>query len=115
MSTRLRIAALLFTMAHSVLISVGVVAVLLTPQLAAKPWTTIPLAIGLGALLAAPISWILAGRFDTMLTRAAARVDAPPAGESDTHEAPPTLAQNGVTGRPAAGRPASKDRADERR
>ncbi len=67
MSTRFRIASLMFMMAHAVVMGAGIVTVLAVPKLAAQAWTLIPVVIVAGALIAAPVSWRIAGRFNAML------------------------------------------------
>lgn len=67
MSTRFRIASLMFMIAHAVVVGAGIVTVLAVPKLAARAWTLIPVTIVAGALIAAPVSWRIAGRFNAML------------------------------------------------
>lgn len=61
MRTRLAIAALVFLMAQGVLFGIGTILVLSTP-LAADAMTLLPWVVAVSALVAAPLSWVIAPR-----------------------------------------------------
>jgi len=62
MSTRFRLAALIFGMTNAVLFGAGIVVVLSFPDLLEQAITLIPIVVALSFLLAAPIAWFLAPR-----------------------------------------------------
>lgn len=62
MSTRIAIAALIFTMVNAVLFGVGVVTVLTIPALSAHAMMLVPTVVVLSFILAVPISWVIAPR-----------------------------------------------------
>jgi hypothetical protein len=76
MSTRFRIASLLFMMTHAVVMGAGIVMVLLVPKLAAQAWTMIPAVVVASGLIAAPVSWRIAGRLNAMLDAERAKAEA---------------------------------------
>ena len=61
-STRARIAILIYSMTNAVLFGVGIVTVLNVPSLAAHLWIAIPVVVVLSLLLAVPIAWFIAPR-----------------------------------------------------
>ena len=61
MRTRLAIAALVFLMPQGVLFGIGTIVVLATP-LAADAMTLLPWVVAVSALVAAPLSWVIAPR-----------------------------------------------------
>ena len=61
MSVRLQLTALVYLMVQAVLFGVAVLLVLATP-LQAYAMTAMPWAIGLSALISAPVSWFIAPR-----------------------------------------------------
>ena len=62
LSTRARIAILIYSMANAVLFGIGIVTVLSVPSLAAHAWIGIPVVVVLSLLLAVPIAWFIAPR-----------------------------------------------------
>ena len=62
LSTRARIAILIYSMTNAVLFGVGIVTVLNVPSLAAHLWIGIPVVVLLSFLLAVPIAWFIAPR-----------------------------------------------------
>ncbi len=62
LSTRARIAILIYSMTNAVLFGIGIVTVLNVPSLAAHAWIGIPVVVVLSLLLAAPIAWYIAPR-----------------------------------------------------
>ena len=62
LSTRARIAILIYSMTNAVLFGIGIVTVLNVPSLAAHLWIGIPVVVGLSLLLAVPIAWFIAPR-----------------------------------------------------
>lgn len=62
LSTRARIAILIYSMTNAVLFGVGIVIVLNVPSLAAHLWIGIPVVVGLSLSLAVPIAWFIAPR-----------------------------------------------------
>jgi hypothetical protein len=61
-STRTRIAILIYSMTNAVLFGIGIVTVLNVPSLAAHAGIGIPVVVILSLLLAAPIAWFIAPR-----------------------------------------------------
>jgi hypothetical protein len=59
-STRTRIAILIYSMTNAVLFGIGIVTVLNVPSLAAHAGIGIPVVVVLSLLLAAPIAWFIA-------------------------------------------------------
>jgi len=59
-ATRARIAALIYTMANSVIFGAGLVAVMTVPALAADAAIWIPLVVAASFILAAPAAWFIA-------------------------------------------------------
>ena len=62
LSTRARIAILIYSMTNAVLFGIGIVTVLNVPSLAGHLWIGIPVVVALSLLLAAPIAWFIAPR-----------------------------------------------------
>ena len=62
LSTRARIAILIYSMTNAVLFGIGIVTVLNVPSLAAHAGIGIPVVVVLSLLLAAPIAWFIAPR-----------------------------------------------------
>jgi hypothetical protein len=62
LSTRARIAILIYSMTNAVLFGIGIVTVLNVPSLAGHLWIGIPVVVALSLLLAAPIAWLIAPR-----------------------------------------------------
>ena len=62
LSTRARIAILIYSMTNAVLFGIGVVTVLNVPSLAAHARIGIPVVVVLSLLLAVPIAWFIAPR-----------------------------------------------------
>ena len=62
LSTRARIAILIYSMTNAVLFGIGIVAVLNVPSLSAHLWIGIPVVVVLSLLLAVPIAWFIAPR-----------------------------------------------------
>jgi len=62
LSTRARIAILIYSMTNAVLFGIGIVTVLNVPSFAAHLWIGIPVVVALSLLLAAPIAWFIAPR-----------------------------------------------------
>jgi hypothetical protein len=61
-STRTRIAILIYSMTNAVLFGIGIVTVLNVPSLAARAWIGIPAVVLLSLVLAVPIAWWIAPR-----------------------------------------------------
>ena len=61
-STRGRIAILIYSMTNALLFGIGIIIVLNVPSLAAHAWIGIPVVVVLSLLLAAPIAWWIALR-----------------------------------------------------
>lgn len=62
MSTRFRIASLIFGMINAVLFGAGAILVLSVPDLSAQAMTLLPVVVALSFLIAAPAAWFLAPR-----------------------------------------------------
>ena len=62
LSTRARIAILIYSMTNAVLFGIGIVTVLNVPSLTTHLWIGIPFVVGLSLLLAVPIAWFIAPR-----------------------------------------------------
>ena len=62
LSTRARIAILIYSMTNAVLFGIGIVTVLNVPSLAALAWISIPVVVVVSLLLAVPIAWFIAPR-----------------------------------------------------
>ncbi|CAO3418427.1 hypothetical protein [Azospirillum doebereinerae] len=62
MSTRFRLAALIFGMTNAVLFGAGLLLVVTVPDLMEQAITLIPIVVALSFLIAAPIAWFLAPR-----------------------------------------------------
>jgi len=61
-TTRTRIAILIYSMTNAVLFGIGIIIVLNVPSLAAHAWIGIPAVVVLSLILAAPIAWLIAPR-----------------------------------------------------
>jgi hypothetical protein len=61
-STRGRIAILIYSMTNAVLFGIGLVIVLNVPSLAAHAWIGIPVVVLLSLILAVPVAWWIAPR-----------------------------------------------------
>jgi hypothetical protein len=61
-TTRDRIALLIYSMVNAVLFGIGLVIVLNVPAFAAHLWIAIPAVVLIGLVLAAPIAWLIAPR-----------------------------------------------------
>lgn len=62
MSTRFRLATLIFGMTNAVLFGAGALLVLSVPSLMEQAITLLPIVVALSFLIAAPIAWFLAPR-----------------------------------------------------
>jgi len=62
MSTRFRIASLVYMMTNAVLFGIGIVAIMTIPALARNAMDWVPLAVVASFVIAAPIAWMLAPR-----------------------------------------------------
>ncbi|WP_042695092.1 hypothetical protein [Azospirillum sp. B506] len=62
MSTRLRLAILIYGMIQGVVFGIGTVLVLGVPRLSEQAMTLMPTVVILSILLAAPIAWVMAPR-----------------------------------------------------
>jgi len=87
LSTRARIAILIYSMTNAVLFGIGIITVLNVPSLTAHLWIAIPVVVVLSFLLAAPIAWIIAPRLRARYWRRREEAEA-----------------SGVAGYPARGR-----------
>ncbi len=81
-STRGRIAILIYSMTNAVLFGIGIIIVLSVPSLAAHAWIGIPVVVLLSLILAAPIAWLIAPRLRARYWRRRE--------ENATHPVPPT-------------------------
>ena len=79
LSTRARIAVLIYSMTNAVLFGIGIVLVLSVPSLAAHAWIGIPLVVVLSLVLAVPIAWWIAPRLRARWGRRRAAADQLPA------------------------------------
>ena len=61
-STRARIAILIYSMTNAVLFGIGIILVLNVPSLAAHAWIGIPVVVLLSLVLAVPVAWRIAPR-----------------------------------------------------
>ena len=61
-STRGRIAILIYSMINAVLFGIGLVIVLNVPSLAEHIWIGIPVVVVLSLVVAAPVAWLIAPR-----------------------------------------------------
>ena len=59
-STRARIAILIYSMTNAVLFGIGIILVLNVPSLAAHAWIGIPVVVLLSLVLAVPVAWRIA-------------------------------------------------------
>lgn len=62
MSTRLRLAILIYGMIQGVVFGIGTVLVLAVPSLSEQAMTLMPTVVILSVILAAPIAWFMAPR-----------------------------------------------------
>lgn len=62
MSTRFRLAALVYMMTNAVIFGAGLVTILTVPSLADAAFDYIPMIVAASFILAAPIAWMIAPR-----------------------------------------------------
>lgn len=74
-TTRLQIAALVFTMTNAVLFGAGLITVLAVPALSAHAGLGIALVVAASFIFAAPISWFIAPRLRARYWRRRAATD----------------------------------------
>jgi hypothetical protein len=74
-TTRTRIAILIYSMTNAVLFGIGIVTVLNVPSLAAHAWIGIPAVVLLSLVLAVPIAWWIAPRLRSRWQRRHAAPD----------------------------------------
>jgi hypothetical protein len=70
MSTRLRIASLIFMMINAVVFGAGLVTVLLVPALSAAAFGWIPTVVIASFAISAPLAWLIAPRLQMRYWRA---------------------------------------------
>ena len=74
-STRARIAILIYSMTNAVLFGIGIILVLNVPSLAAHAWIGIPVVVVLSLVLAIPVAWRIAPRLRARWGRRRAAAD----------------------------------------
>jgi hypothetical protein len=67
--TRLRIAALIYSMTNAVIFGAGIITVLNVPALRSNAWIWIPVVVAASLVLAAPAAWLIAPRLRTRYGR----------------------------------------------
>ena len=70
MSTRLQIAALVFMMVNAMAFAVGIVPVLLIPELANNAFALVPAVVIASFVVSAPLAWLIAPRLRARYWRA---------------------------------------------
>jgi hypothetical protein len=85
-STRVQIAALIYSMTSAVLFGAGLLLVLTLPVLNADAGYWISMVIGASLILAAPIAWWMAPRLRARYWRPRPAVDSAPLGGSATRQ-----------------------------
>jgi len=79
LSTRGRIAMLIFGIVNAVVFGIGIVTVLAVPALAAQAANLIPAVVVLSLLVSTPLTWWIAPRLRARFARQQAARDAAPA------------------------------------
>lgn len=74
MSTRFRIASLVYMMTNAVLFGIGVIAIMTIPALSRHAFELIPAVVVASFVLAAPVAWVIAPRLQARRRRRAAAV-----------------------------------------
>jgi len=74
-TTRDRIAILIYSMVNAVLFGIGLVVVLNVPLFAAHLWIGIPVVVLTGLILGAPIAWLIAPRLRARKNRRSAAIE----------------------------------------
>ncbi len=74
-TTRDRIAILIYSMVNAVLFGIGLIVVLNVPLFAAHLWIGIPVVVLTSLVLAAPIAWLIAPRLRARKNRRGAAIE----------------------------------------
>ena len=74
-TTRDRIAILIYSMVNAVLFGIGLVVVLNVPLFAAHLWIGIPVVVLTSLILGAPIAWLIAPRLRARKNRRSAAIE----------------------------------------
>ena len=85
-STRTRIAILIYSMTNAVLFGIGIILVLNVPSFAAHAWIGIPVVVVLSLVLAVPVAWRIAPRLRARWGRRRAAADRLPTQRSGRND-----------------------------
>jgi uncharacterized membrane protein len=75
-TTRDRMAILIYSMVNAVLFGVGLVVVLNVPLFAAHLWITIPVVVLISLILGMPLAWLIAPRLRARKNRRSTAIEA---------------------------------------